>query len=494
MPLLRRRTDKQWSLRRRLVIGLTALLVGAILIIGVVTPLILRGFLTQQVDQQLNSAAGRSARGTDRSATQTAPENERGLGFLLQPGQAVGTVGALIRDGQIINAKVLDNSGEPKDIGSAQIAQLARVPANGRILSVNLGPLGRYRVTAQSYGVDTRVTGIPLRGSEATVRRLILVELVVAGGVLILSALVSTAIIGWSMRPLRRVAATAKRVSELPLDKGEVQIIERVKARDADPSTEVGQVGAAVNQMLSHVSHALDARQQSETRVRSFVADASHELRTPLAAIRGYAELTRRSTEHIPPDVQHALGRVESESARMTILVEDLLLLARLDSGRPLELTLVDLSMLIVNAVSDAHTIAPEYVFQLELPDEPVEVDADQARLHQVIANLLANSRTHTPPGTVVTTSLQQRADGSVVVTVADNGPGIAPDLLPNIFERFARGDTSRSRQHGSTGLGLAIVMAVVKAHRGQVAVISEPGDTQFIVTLPPATALFERS
>lgn len=494
MPVLPRDTAKQWSLRRRLVIGLTALLVGAILVIGVITPILLRGFLTQQVDRQLSSAAGRSARGADGAGIALPSQDEKGLGFLLQPGQAVGTVGALIRDGQIINAKVLDDYGQPQDVGSRQIGQLARVPADGSIMSLDLGPLGRYRAIAQSYGDDIRVTGIPLRGTDATVRRLIIVELAVAGGVLILSALVSTGIIGWSLRPLRRVAGTAKRVSELPLDKGEVQLIERVADRDADPSTEVGQVGAAFNQMLSHVSKALDARQQSETRVRSFVADASHELRTPLAAIRGYAELTRRSTDEIPADVQHAIGRVESESARMTILVEDLLLLARLDSGRPLDLEPVDLSMLIVNAASDAHTIAPDYVFHLELPDEPVEVDADQARLHQVVANLLANARTHTPPGTIVTTSLRQQGDGSVVVTVADNGPGIEPSLLPNIFERFARGDTSRSRQHGSTGLGLAIVTAVVKAHRGHVAVRSEPGDTQFIVTLPPVSTRVERS
>ncbi|HTF11841.1 MAG TPA: HAMP domain-containing sensor histidine kinase, partial [Asanoa sp.] len=248
--------------------------------------------------------------------------------------------------------------------------------------------------------------------------------------------------------------------------------------------TEVGRVGAALNRMLTHISDALAARHASETRVRQFVADASHELRTPLAAIRGYAELTRRNREPVPADVLHAIRRVESESARMTTLVEDLLLLARLDAGRPLAAGAVDLTAMVVDAVGDAHVAGPDHHWRLDLPTEAVAVDGDALRLHQVLANLLANARTHTPPGSTVVTSLTTEAD-SAVLTVADDGPGIPAEQQREVFERFARGDSSRSRAAGSTGLGLAIVAAVVDAHRGTVTVDSEPGRTVFTVRLP---------
>jgi two-component system, OmpR family, sensor kinase len=270
----------------------------------------------------------------------------------------------------------------------------------------------------------------------------------------------------------------------MPLDRGEVALSIRVPPADTDPRTEVGQVGSALNRLLGHVSAALAARHESEMRVRQFVADASHELRTPLAAIRGYAEVTRRSRDAVPPDVAHALRRVESETVRMTALVEDLLLLARLDAGRPLAAEPVDLTVLIVDAVSDAHVAGPRHRWRLNLPDDPVTVTGDSARLHQVLANLLANARAHTPPGATVTTTLTS-SDGAAVVTVTDDGPGIPPDLLPAVFERFARGDTSRSRAAGSTGLGLAIVFAVIEAHHGGTAVESRPGHTVFTVTLP---------
>jgi two-component system OmpR family sensor kinase len=274
-------------------------------------------------------------------------------------------------------------------------------------------------------------------------------------------------------------------VAELPLDRGEVALSVRVPEGDTDPRTEVGRVGAALNRMLGHVAAALAARQASETRVRQFVADASHELRTPLAAIRGYAEVTRRGRDEVPPDVAHALRRVESESARMTTLVDDLLLLARLDSGRPLETEPVDLSRLLVDAVSDAHAAGPEHKWRLDLPEEALTVPGDAARLHQVVANLLANARAHTPPGTEVIAALRPTGGGGAVLSVVDTGPGIAPELQAEVFERFARGDSSRSRAAGSTGLGLAIVAAVVEAHHGTVEVSSRPGRTEFTVTLP---------
>jgi two-component system OmpR family sensor kinase len=251
---------------------------------------------------------------------------------------------------------------------------------------------------------------------------------------------------------------------------------------DADPRTEVGQVGTALNRMLDHVGWALASRQESETRLRQFLADASHELRTPLSAIRGYAELTRR--DPLPAETEYSLVRISSQAERMTTLVEDMLLLARLDSGRPLEDGDVDLTRLVVDGVSDAHAVGPDHRWGLQLPDDPVTVRGDASRLTQVLTNLLANARTHTPPGTTVTVTLAGDPHGARLV-VTDDGPGIPPDLLPHVFERFARGSSSRSRQNGSTGLGLSIVHAVVAAHEGSVTVTSVPGRTEFTVLLP---------
>lgn len=288
-----------------------------------------------------------------------------------------------------------------------------------------------------------------------------------------------------SLRPLEQVAATARAVSELPLDRGEVDITVRVPRKLTDDRTEVGAVGAALDQLLVHVESALGARHESESRVRRFVADASHELRTPLAAIRGYAELAGRNPEDAPA-VTHALGRVRSESERMTTLVDDLLLLARLDSGRPLDRGPVDLTLLTIETTSDARVSGSEHHWQLELPEEPVIVVGDDHRLRQVLSNLLANARTHTPAGTTVVTAVREER-GMAVITVTDNGDGIPAGLQAEIFGLFVRGEQSRSRAAGSTGLGLAIVAAVVAAHHGTVGVKSEPGHTVFTVRLPLA-------
>jgi two-component system OmpR family sensor kinase len=334
----------------------------------------------------------------------------------------------------------------------------------------------------------------------------------------LLAVLLGAGLIQFSLRPLRRVAATATRVTELPLDAGEVTLPAGVP--DTDPRTEVGRVGAAFNRMLFHVEKALGRRAASEARLRRFAADASHELRTPLSAIRGYAELALRHPGPVPGDVTHALRRVQSESARMTVLVDDLLLLARLDAGRPLETAPVDLSRLAIETTSDARVARGDHRWRLDLPDEPVLVTGDEHRLHQVLANLLSNAGKHTPAGSTVSVALAlgsappagtaaagmtpgemttgemttvQRGVGpagpQVELSITDDGPGIAPELLPELFERFTRGDTGRARAAGdtgkSTGLGLAIVDAVVAAHGGGITVTSRPGMTRFAILLP---------
>jgi two-component system OmpR family sensor kinase len=301
-----------------------------------------------------------------------------------------------------------------------------------------------------------------------------------------LAGLLGTVLVRRQLRPLREVADTAHEVAVLPLASGAGDITARVPERLTDERTEVGQVGAALNTLLGHVEGALGARYRSEQQVRQFVADASHELRTPLTTIMGYAELARRR----PGDsaaAETALAKVEEESARMTALVEDLLLLARLDAGRPLAREPVDLTRLLVEAVSDARVVAPEHHWLLELADEPVVVAGDEHRIHQVVTNLLTNARRHTPAGTHVTVGV--RPGG---FTVHDDGPGFPPDLVDGAsrgaFERFARGDAARHRE-GGVGLGLSLVDAIVAAHGGQVTLRSVPGDTLIEVTLPLGVA-----
>jgi two-component system OmpR family sensor kinase len=360
----------------------------------------------------------------------------------------------------------------------------------------------------------TLVTGLSLATVQATLSHVENTEHVVYAAVLVLALALGTAMVQLSLRPLRRVAATATKVTELPLDSGEVTLPAGVP--DSDPRTEVGRVGAAFNRMLFHVERALGRRAASEARLRRFAADASHELRTPLSAIRGYAELALRHPGPVPEDVTHALRRVESESARMTVLVDDLLLLARLDAGRPLEREPVDLSRLAIETTSDARVARGDHRWRLELPDEPVLVEGDEHRLHQVLANMLSNAGKHTPPGSTVSvaltvsdaaasaevpaaatgassTSVVQRGVAPpgprVELSITDDGPGISAELLPELFERFTRGEAGRAREASaagkSTGLGLAIVEAVVAAHGGAIVVTSHPGMTRFAILLP---------
>jgi two-component system OmpR family sensor kinase len=275
-------------------------------------------------------------------------------------------------------------------------------------------------------------------------------------------------------------------VSTQELSSGDTAIETRVPRELTDEQSEVGQVAAALNTLLDHVDRALAARHHSEQQVRQFVADASHELRTPLATIRGYAELSRRAQDD-PEALLTALGKVEIEADRMSGLVADLLLLARLDSGRALAREDVDLTRLLLEAVADARVVAPDHTWQLVLPEEPVTVVGDEARLRQVVTNLLGNAHSHTPAGTTVTVTASTR-DQDVVIAVHDDGPGVPPELVDEVFDRFTRGDSSRTRASGGAGLGLSLVSAIAQAHGGTAGVTSQPGDTTFTVALPRPT------
>jgi two-component system OmpR family sensor kinase len=503
------RDPRTWSLRARLLVTQVALLALVCAAIGVGTELALQRFLMNQLDDQLAEAGRRSAGLFDFGPPPPPPRlapphyphppdhprriiirDDAGPGpaFLNAPGQATRTVGAVISHGTPVDAGVITADGTRAEISTAAAEQLAHIPPNREPTTVDLDGLGRYRVIAMhARGPgETIVTGLPTSVVDDTLLWVLVMFCVVGAIALIAATTAGILIIRRQLAPLSRVSAAARQVADLELDRGEVRLPSPIVTVDpASAHTEVGQLGSALNRMLDRIAGALSARHASETRVRQFVADASHELRTPLAAIRGYTELAQRKRDDLPDDVAHAMSRVESETERMTQLVEDMLLLARLDAGRPLERESVDLSRLVVDAISDAHIAGPDHQWSLDLPDEPVVVDGDEGRLHQVLANLLANARTHTPAGTSVTVSLAPDGAGGAVLTVADDGPGIPRWLQGEIFERFARGDTSRSRRGGSTGLGLAIVAAVVKAHRGTIEVHTVPGKTEFVVKLP---------
>jgi two-component system OmpR family sensor kinase len=509
------RSPRTWSLRTRLLASQIVLLALVCAAIGVGTEFALQRFLTNQLDERL-AETGRRSVGLFEFGSAPAPPPDMGSmpgfpdppgyprhitreddgpgpAFLNAPGQAARTVGAVTSRGTPIDAGVITADGTRAGISATAAKQLAAIPPNHKAATVELDGLGRYRVTAmhaRHKGV-TIVTGLPMSDVDDTLLTVLVVFGVVGAIALIGGTTAGFVIIRRQLAPLSTVSEAARQVADLELDRGEVRLpTPIVKVDPASAHTEIGQLGSALNRMLDRIAGALSARHASETRVRQFVADASHELRTPLAAIRGYTELAQRKRDDLPDDVAHAMSRVESETERMTQLVGDMLLLARLDTGRPLEREQADLSRLAVDAVSDAHIAGPDHQWLLDLPDEPVIVVGDEARLQQVLVNLLANARTHTPPGTSVTTSLDVHESGDddsggAVLTVTDDGPGIPAWLQPEIFERFARGDSSRSRRGGSTGLGLAIVAAVVRAHNGTIDVHSVPGKTQFVVKLP---------
>ena len=464
-----------------------------------------------------------------------------------------------------VTAGYIDDDGRYQELTRAECEALLSLEANGRPVTVDIGSLGSYRVLAAKDAEtgDIVITGLSMKVDNALVRTQLLIEGAIAVAGTLVVALAGRAMVRSSLAPLARVACTAERVASQPLAHGEVSIDERVPEADLGSSLEVGQVGSALNTLLGHVDEALTARQRSETQVRQFVADASHELRTPLASIRGYAELIARegADAALPEEAVHALDRVHSESLRMTRLVEDLLLLARLDAGRELRHDEVDLVGILLDAVSDAHAAGPDHTWDLDLAvldapanlsedeledfePEPPLVLGDEARLRQVMVNLLANARVHTPAGSHVTVTLTRRsaagADGGsrdgagteasagppagartstgfsaragapggpparavrggeeLVITIADGGPGIDPEVRSRMFERFARGDASRERSTGSTGLGMSIALAIIQSHGGTLTVDSQqapegspedaPHGTAFTVTLPAA-------
>ncbi len=469
------------TLSRQLVLRVTALVALVAIALSAITAFAIQQILVGQTDQQLRELAARPQKISDRDPLGATGGIGRQDGLLLY---------RVITDpytGLQLEACSVQTGNQQVDPSASARSQLRSLPSGTSYVTLPDG-LGLYRV----YAYTDASGGHGVVGLPATLITAPMLALLPAAGLFTLGAiavayLAGRTVVQRSLAPLQRLATTAHQVSELELDSGEVAVPVRVPSSDTDPRSEVGQVGLAFNHMLDNVEGALTARQASEMKVRQFVADASHELRNPLASIRGYAELTRRERDEVPDDTAHALGRIESESARMSALVEDLLLLARLDAGPNLALTPTPLNEIVANAVSDAQVAGPDHEWTLSLPEADVVAIGDPFRLLQVISNLLANARVHTPAGTEVQTSLS--AEGPyAVVRVSDNGPGIPEGIRDKVFERFTRADASRVRSGGqSTGLGLAIVSAVVGAHRGSASVESSANGTTFTVRVPLA-------
>jgi two-component system OmpR family sensor kinase len=484
------------SLRARLIITLVVLAGAGLLVLGAVTYAALSSFELHRIDEQATaaipqadrqlereglggSAAGRAHRGGPGAYRDPADEHRPGGppgGTGLAPAgtyaeQRDATGKALPGGGTVLGLPL----GETKP---AKPELPARLKAGYRATVGSVGSSElRYRVyAAAAPGDGLTVVALPFT-EEATLDRLLLVEALVIAGVLLALAAAAWWLVRVGLRPLDRIGVTAGAIAAGDLS----HRVER-----AEPRTEVGRLGLALNAMLARLEEAFAERHASEERLRRFLADASHELRTPLASIRGYAELFRIGAAREGQEVEKAMSRIEDESARMGVLVEDLLALARLDEVRDPHREPVDLTALAGDAVDDARAVAPGRDIELHGPGNgPVVVDGDPGQLRQVLANLVRNALVHTPAGTPVEVAVRAH-DGEALVEVRDHGPGLPTSDPGELFDRFWRADPGRGRGRAGAGLGLAIVAGVVSAHGGRAdAADAEGGGARFTVALP---------
>ncbi|MEO3771969.1 HAMP domain-containing sensor histidine kinase [Micromonospora sp. B9E7] len=493
-------------LRIKLVTSVLALVAVALLVISSLTAYFLRNYLEGQVDGQVRSTA-------------------QGLGQFL-PKLRTGEVGAMLPSDYVVivadEQQVYRPQYDGRSFGPDQLPAFPTTrsgfeAAEGEPRTVRSHDgYTRWRVYyAPQRDGSVLAVGQPLTDVDRAVKQLVWIDLLVGGAVLIMLASVGAAIVRTSLKPLVEIEQTAAAIAGGDLTRR----VPDPEEGQAEPTSELGRLSRALNAMLTQIEAAFTARAASETsarwaesaardaaaaaqasearairseeRMRQFVADASHELRTPLTTIRGFAELYRQGAARAPEQTAGLLRRIEDEAARMGLLVEDLLLLARLDRERPLSLTPVELPVLASDAVHAARAIAPDRSIELEIaPDAgPLVVSADDARLRQVIGNLVTNALTHTPTDAEIRVRLHSEPGGFAVVEVADTGPGLSPEQAERVFERFYRADAARTRRadgNTSTGLGLAIVAALVAAHHGSVEVAETPGGgATFRVRLP---------
>ncbi len=461
------------SLRARLLITLLLLTGAGLAVADVATFGALRSFLLDRMDQQLVTARQPAAiaLSTDGGEGPGGPPG----GVFVPPGTY-----AEFRDasGTVVNAITFSYEDPGLDPGLRIPEELPGSGAEGTSAYFTCASEagGSYRGLATAVrGGGTLIVAIPLDDVQSTLQRLVVVMLIVGTVVLVAVAAFAQWRVRAGLRPLEEMGETAGAIAAGDLTR---------RVEPADERTEVGRLGLALNAMLAQIESAFEERRASEERLRRFVADASHELRTPLTSIRGYAELFRRGAADRPEDLAKAMGRIEAEAARMGILVEDLLLLARIDESRPLEREPLDLEALAAEAVDDARVIAPDRSVTLA-PGAPVSVVGDRVRLRQVIDNLLDNVRSHTPVGVRALVGVSTEG-ADAVLSVEDDGPGLDVEDPDRVFERFFRTDASRSRSSGGSGLGLSIVAAVVAAHGGRVEADRSPlGGARFRIRLP---------
>jgi two-component system OmpR family sensor kinase len=465
------------SLSGRLLIGVISLVVVGLLVSDVVMYLLLEKSLTGRLDTEL----------TSRSTVDTAVAVLANNCHVGGPGSAggfpAGTVTELLgTDGTVLTACRVGGFGGSQSTASPVLPKSLQgsgldQPVNPFTVS-GTGSVEKFRMTVwteDSFSGQLVVFAVPFDDVAATLHQLLQLEVFIGVAVVAATALLALLIIRVGLRPLKRMGAVAADIAAGDLTR---------RVEPATRDTEIGRLGLALNGMLSQIESAFAERTRSESLLRRFIADASHELRTPLTSIRGYAEMLRRGAEKSPEDSAIARRRIEEESVRMSVMVDDMLVLARLGQGRPLEREQVDLQAIARDAVADAHAVAPQRDITLQAPGQVV-VTGDETRLRQVLGNLVRNAIVHTPSGSPIEIGVASH-DGFATMSVSDHGPGLRPEDTGRIFEPFYRADPSRSRDSGGVGLGLSIVAAVVTAHGGKVRVVETAGGgATFAVELP---------
>jgi two-component system OmpR family sensor kinase len=476
---------RRLSLRARLSLGLVLVVGVGLVIADVVIYNQVQSYLVSQVDSELQTALPSVVNQLSRFGGGSFSGN---IGF--GPDTPGGTCGAyIVSSGIVAETPASSLEGPPPRFPASLRTPSSSGTASYFSVGAEGDPSFRYQVLAQpviirnlaGFGSATAgyaVVAIPLTSLDKTLSQLVTIDLVVSAAVLVVLAALGLAVVRVGMRPLGEIERTASAIAAGDLSR---------RVGNADEHTEVGRLGASLNEMLGQIEGAFAQQRASEARLRQFLADASHELRTPLTSIRGYSELFRRGAASRPKDLASAMRRIEDEAARMGVLVDDLLLLARLDQGRPLERAPIDLAAIAQEVTADAAIVEPERPITFSAR-APIEVLGDEPRLRQAIGNLIRNAFDHTPSGTAVEVDVRVEGDRAVLA-VTDHGPGISPQHLPRIFERFYRADASRNRESGGMGLGLAIVASIAEAHGGSARVDSELGaGATFVVELPLAS------
>lgn len=450
------------TLRTKLVISFTVLLVIVIAGVGVVASRSINTILISQIDTTLLSYVDRGpGPGHGGGPSPEDPEEPS-----LNPVADV----FIAADGNTAFVKPSGFSDDPDPL--PDVSALSDVEGFAYVDSIDDTLEYRAHVTVFPDGAKS-IRAVPLDDVEAATNSLIRTLLLAGAGVLLIGGAATWWTVERSMRPVAEMVDTAEAIASGDLTR---------RVPDNNPNTELGRLGTSLNEMLGHIEDALTHERDARERLRRFVADASHELRTPVTAVSGYAELRRKGGLDTPEAEDRAWSRIEAESGRMKTLIEDLLVLARLGENQPLAVETVDLAEIAADAATDHATIDPARPISVG-GVERVTVEGDPQRLHQVASNLLANVRVHTPPGTLVTMNVDDEGPWALL-TVADDGPGIRQDALEHVFDRFYRADPSRSRNSGGSGLGLSIVSAIVEAHGGTVDVVND-GGAKFIVRLP---------